>query len=120
MADKNDSGKGLDIESVHNLILRYVDVLKKNKINPTEVYIYGSYAKGTANEWSDIDVAVVIDKFTKKNLDSYDFDILLTRMRRGISLDIEPHSFLQKDFNESYPPALEILKTGIKVRINRI
>ncbi|MHB1665269.1 MAG: nucleotidyltransferase domain-containing protein [bacterium] len=116
MVKKDDSGKGLDVEAVYNLILRYVDVLKKNKINPAEVYIYGSYAKGTANEWSDIDVAIVMDKFAK-NLDSYDFDIFLTRMRRSVSLDIEPHSFLQRDFNETYPPALEILKTGIKVPI---
>jgi predicted nucleotidyltransferase len=114
MVKKDDSRKGLDIEAVYNLILRYIDVLKRNKINPAEVYIYGSYAKGTADEWSDIDVAVVFDKFAK-NLDSYDLDIYLTRMRRGVSLDIEPHSFLQKDFNETYPPALEILKTGIKV-----
>ena len=116
MVKKDNRGKGLDIETVYNLIFRYIDVLKKNKINPIEVYIYGSYAKGTANEWSDIDVAVVVDKFAK-NLDGYDFDIFLTRMRRSVSLNIEPHSFLQKDLNETYPPALEILKTGIKVPI---
>ncbi len=116
MAKKEDNGKELDIQTVYGLILKYIDVLKKNKINPAEVYIYGSYAKGTANKWSDIDIAVVMKKFTA-GLDNYDFDILLTRLRRNISLDIEPHSFLQKDFNETYPPALEILKTGKKIEI---
>ena len=116
MAKKEDNGKELDIQTVYGLILKYIDVLKKNKINPAEVYIYGSYAKGTANKWSDIDIAVVMKKFTA-GLDNYDFDILLTRLRRNISLDIEPHSLLQKDFDETYPPALEILKTGKKIEI---
>ena len=116
MAKKEDNGKELDIQTVYGLILKYIDVLKKNKINPTEVYIYGSYAKGTANKWSDIDIAVVMKKFTA-GLDNYDFDILLTRLRRNMSIDIEPHSFLQKDFNETYPPALEILRTGKKIEI---
>ena len=116
MVKKEYDGKGLDIQTVYNLILKYIDVLKKNKINPAEIYIYGSYAKGTADKWSDIDIAVVMEKFIA-GLDNYDFDILLTRLRRNISIDIEPHSFLQKDFNETYPPALEILRTGKKIEI---
>lgn len=116
MVKKEYDGKGLDIQTVYNLILKYIDVLKKNKINPAEIYIYGSYAKGTADKWSDIDIAVVMEKFIA-GLDNYDFDILLTRLRRNMSIDIEPHSFLQKDFNETYPPALEILRTGKKIEI---
>ena len=116
MVKKEYDGKGLDIQTVYNLILKYIDVLKKNKINPAEIYIYGSYAKGTADKWSDIDIAVVMEKFIA-GLDNYDFDILLTRLRRNMSIDIEPHSFLQKDFNETYPPALEILRTGKKIDI---
>ncbi|MGC8554068.1 MAG: nucleotidyltransferase domain-containing protein [Candidatus Acidulodesulfobacterium sp.] len=115
MAKKEDNRKVLDILSVNNLIIKYIEILKKNKINPVEVYLYGSYAKGTANKWSDIDIAIVVKKFIA-GLDNYDFDILLTRLRRNISLDIEPHSFLEKDFNETYPPALEILKTGKKIK----
>lgn len=39
MAKKEDNGKGLDIQTVYNLVLKYIEVLKKNKINPVEVYI---------------------------------------------------------------------------------
>ncbi len=34
MVKKDNSGKGLDIETVYNLIFRYIDVLKKIKLIP--------------------------------------------------------------------------------------
>ncbi|MBI5325447.1 MAG: nucleotidyltransferase domain-containing protein [Ignavibacteriae bacterium] len=33
-------------------------------ISPEEIILYGSYAKGTANENSDIDIAVILNDFS--------------------------------------------------------
>jgi predicted nucleotidyltransferase len=76
------------------------------------VYLFGSYAKGSADEWSDIDLALVTDYFMG---DSFDFRFTLTKLARSIDPDIEPHPYLTSEFNESNPIASEILKTGVRV-----
>jgi predicted nucleotidyltransferase len=51
------------------------------------VILYGSQAKGTATESSDIDIAVVVDRIEGDFLDA---EIALFRARRGIDDRIEP------------------------------
>ncbi|MCI8291392.1 MAG: nucleotidyltransferase domain-containing protein [Clostridia bacterium] len=76
-----------------------------------EVYLFGSYAKGTSHEDSDIDVAVII------NSDSNVFDLMveLMMLTQNIDLRIEPHPIKVKDFKEGNPFVQEIIDTGIKV-----
>lgn len=50
---------------IKTLILQYVHELKKIKIRPKEVLLYGSYAKGNAHKYSDIDLVVISDDFKK-------------------------------------------------------
>ncbi len=75
------------------------------------VYIFGSYAKGTNHEYSDIDVAVII------NSDSNTFDLMVELMllTQDIDLRIEPHPIKVMDFKEGNPFVQEIINTGIKV-----
>jgi len=74
-------------------------------------YLFGSFA--TENSHVDSDIAIVLDQnqFTFKN------EMELVRLRRNIDLRIEPHAFLNKDFNESNPLAHEILKHGILISL---
>ncbi|MEK6795942.1 MAG: nucleotidyltransferase domain-containing protein [Spirochaetota bacterium] len=51
------------------------------------IILYGSYARGTQNRYSDIDVAVVCDKL---NGDILDISFQLYKLRRPIDTDIEP------------------------------
>jgi predicted nucleotidyltransferase len=75
-------------------------------------YLFGSYAKGNARDYSDVDLAVVSDKFEgsrffdKKKLNKY---ILKT------STDLEIHPFNTMDFTEDNPFAKEIIQTGLKI-----
>lgn len=47
-------------------------VKQSNKFIPSdEIYLFGSYAKGTERPDSDIDVAVIIEKSIDDYLDSY-------------------------------------------------
>ena len=51
----------MDKEQALSIVRDYKKEVAKI-LNPSRVYMYGSYSKGTATENSDIDVAVVIPK----------------------------------------------------------
>ena len=104
--------KKKDRETIYRLINQYIDALKQRNINVAGSFLFGSYAKGNPSEWSDIDVAILTDKFIG---DSFDFRFLLMKIARDIDADIEPHPFLVDEFNEDNPAAAEILRTGEKV-----
>jgi predicted nucleotidyltransferase len=106
MAEKKD--KKLIFKSIQ----KYVNELRKRNINIVAAYLFGSYAKGEATEWSDIDVALLTKKFIG---DSFDFKFLLMKIARDIDIDIEPHPYLVDEFNEDNPFAIEVIRTGEKV-----
>lgn len=74
---------------------------------------FGSYAHGTANQWSDIDVALVADHF----VDAAFIDIRpFGRLRWNYAI-IEPHPFSTRRFANALgdPFIEEIKRTGIVV-----
>ena len=75
-------------------------------------YLYGSQAKGTATEWSDIDVAVISPDFAADLLKER---LLLMRLAAQIDLRIEPHPFRSEDFRPASPLVSEIQRTGVRV-----
>lgn len=76
-------------------------------------YLFGSYAKGTEKEDSDIDIAIVVENM----VDFFETQMLLMRLRRKIDLRIEPHPISEHDFNNNNPFAYEIQKTGIELMV---
>ena len=76
------------------------------------IILFGSYAKGTESEDSDIDIAIVSADFD----DIYDCMAILMGMTWDIDARIEPHPIKKKDFDEvSDYFVKEIIDTGIKV-----
>ena len=76
------------------------------------IILFGSYAKGTENEDSDIDIAVISDDFD----DIYDCMAILMGMTWDIDARIEPHPISKEDYEKvSNPFIKEIVDTGIKV-----
>lgn len=67
-------------------VKRFSESVRKT-FDPEMIILYGSYAKGTQTESSDIDVAVVVDRVEGDFLDQ---ETLLYRMRRDIDDRIEP------------------------------
>lgn len=97
---------------VKEKLLHFVDELKKYDIKIQKAFLYGSYAKGNQNEWSDIDVALVSEDFTGIRL----FD--KERMIKAISavdFGISPLPYRPEDFDESDLFVKEILETGIRI-----
>ena len=98
-------------QDILDSINKFVEQIKK-KYNVVAIIVFGSYAKGTENEDSDIDVAVISDDFE----DIYDSMAVLMGMTWDIDARIEPHPIKKKDFDEvSDYFVKEIKDTGIKV-----
>jgi predicted nucleotidyltransferase len=93
-------------EEAIGIALRYTERIK-GFFNLKKVILFGSYARNTNKEFSDIDVAVVVDK-----IDSLlNSEFLLHKLVRDVDLRIEPILF-----EEDYDPSgflEEINRTGI-------
>lgn len=53
---------------VLNILKRFREALESRKIHVEKIILFGSWAKGTAGEFSDIDVVVVSKDFNGKDL----------------------------------------------------
>ena len=91
----------------------YIDSISA-KYKVSQAILFGSYAKGTNHNDSDIDIAIVVNNV----VDIIDTQIDLMKLRRKIDLRIEPHPFMISDFNQSNPVVNEILKYGIIINCN--
>lgn len=101
----------MDKRAAIKLVQKYISSLS-NKYEIETAYLYGSYAKGTNQSDSDIDLAIVISSIT----DIIDVQIDLMQMRTDDDLIIEPHPFRKEDFNFNNPIAAEILSSGIEIK----
>lgn len=98
-------------KEILNSINEYIKEIKKH-YNVTAIILFGSYAKGTENEYSDIDIAVILEDFE----DIYDCMANLMGMTWDIDARIEPHPIKKKDFDEESDYFIkEVINTGIKV-----
>ena len=48
---------------IARLLKKYIEKLEENRIPIRQAVLFGSYAAGGSNEWSDIDIALVSDVF---------------------------------------------------------
>ena len=74
------------------------------------VYLYGSYAKGTANKDSDIDVALVVNHFEG---DFFDIIPPIWLLRENVDFRIEPKVVARDTDYAGFID--EIQKTGILI-----
>lgn len=97
----------MDKKEVIEKVKRYTEAVKK--IFPVRmVILFGSYAKNSAREHSDIDVAVIVDHNEKDYLESR---MELFKLRRDIDCKIEP-VLIERDEKDLSGFFEEISKTG--------
>ena len=106
MADQTDK------KIVYQKIQQYIRLLEENQIRIWRLYLYGSYAKNVFNEESDIDLAVFLEK---EDLDGFEEDPQLMKLRRKVDIRIEPHPFARSDFDETNPYNKEIIESGERI-----
>ena len=99
------------IETVRN----YVRRIEANGVQLRAVILYGSFAKGTQHECSDIDVALVADEFTGFYFDDAKFIPYMGFKQPYPYSLIEAKTYSTEYFNEGDPFIEEINKTGIKI-----
>jgi len=104
MLTQNDA-----IEIVRN----YAHDIESLGVNLRSVFLYGSFAKGTQHEWSDIDVALVADEFTGFTFN--DSDLFPYVGIKKPYIRIETKTYQTDYFQESDPFIEEIIQTGIKI-----
>lgn len=97
---------------IQRLINQYLASLKEHGFQIQDAILFGSYAKGQANQWSDIDLALVSPafegtRFTDKNK--------IRKITIAISSDLEVLPFSPEGFTPNDPLVKEILDTGIRV-----
>lgn len=77
-------------------VKQYGDLLKQH-IQFDKIYLFGSFAKATNRNDSDIDVAIIVDKLEG---DFFSIHPLLWRLRRQIDDRIEP-IIIEKDYDDA-------------------
>ena len=103
----------VDFETVKRLVENYASDVR-NVFPVDRVVLFGSHAKGTATEQSDIDVCFFLDSFGDKRR----VDILielLGLMHKYKKVHFEPIVFLTDEIQNDNPFVKEILRTGIEV-----
>jgi predicted nucleotidyltransferase len=92
------------------LIKKYYQLLVQKGIKVEKIVLFGSYAKGSAKAWSDLDLCVVSKNFGK---DPHDELVMLMKLTSDIDDMIEPHPYHPNDLKDKWDPlAAEIRKHG--------
>ena len=90
------------------LVRRYKEVIAKRFTTEPRVYLFGSYSKGYANPWSDIDVAVIVPALN--DIDWLELSADLWHDVDKVSLLIEPVLMSEVEDTMLYR---DVLRTGI-------
>ena len=104
-----DNQKTLTQEEALALVREYKRVISPRFNGQMKVYMYGSYSKGYANPWSDIDVAIIVPTIEGGWL-NVSTDISLDAIK--LNTLIEP--VLMQE-NEPSPLYRDVMRTGIAV-----
>lgn len=104
--------KSINNIAIMDIIQKYIEKISQH-YKVEAIILFGSYAKGTEHEDSDIDIAIITDDI--KN-DIFDEELNLMRLRRKIDTRIEPHIIRIQDYKKASTPLVqEIIDTGVKV-----
>lgn len=92
----------------------FIDDLKNSGIKLRMAYLYGSFARNSYHEDSDIDLALIADEFTGVGfVDVSMFTGVLKNYSR-----IQPKTFSTEYFHKGDPFVDEIIKSGIEIPVN--
>ena len=104
-----DTPKVLTQDEALDIVREYKHAIALLFDGKVKVYLYGSYSKGNANPWSDIDVAVIIPTLEG---DWLKLSIALNRNVRKVNLRIEPVLMIENQWSPLYE---DVMLTGIAV-----
>ena len=90
----------------------FLDKLRQTGFTISGAYIFGSFAKGQVDKWSDIDVAIVSPQIGD---DRFEELVRLTELAVSIDSRLEPLPFNPDSFNAEYPFVRQIINEGLTI-----
>ncbi len=93
-------------------IAAFLERLKAAGMQIAGAYLFGSHLTGKADEWSDIDLAVISPQIGP---DRFEKRVRLTKIAFAVDDRIEPLPFNPDSFTPDDPLVREILRTGLRV-----
>jgi len=100
-------------QEIKKIVLRFVEEIQALGIEVSQVILFGSYAKGRPQDYSDIDLAVVSPGFTK--LDIFERQELLSRAHFNVKEPLEPIGLTPKQVRGKQCFARAIVESGVTV-----
>ncbi|MEA3546784.1 MAG: nucleotidyltransferase domain-containing protein [Thermodesulfobacteriota bacterium] len=97
---------------VMNNVRLFLDKLRNAGILISKAYIFGSYASGKADKWSDIDIAIISPQIGN---DRFEERVRLTEVAISVDDRIEPLPFNQETFSDDDPFVRKIINEGLVV-----
>ena len=108
MAEVRVETRGEVIKKVRRLL----ELLSSEGLDIATVYLYGSYAAGTAHEDSDIDVAIVSADLSGDRLEDW---CRLRKLASQIDVRMEVIGFRPERFRDEDPLVWEIKTRGMRL-----
>jgi len=103
----------LDRDAVIETVRNYARDIETHGVHLRAVILYGSFAKGTQHEWSDIDVALVADEFTGFYFDDSNLFPYVGIKKPYIRIEAKTYS---TDYFKEGDPFIDVIKKeGIKI-----
>ena len=99
-------------QKIEKSVKSYIAQLENIGIHVQQAIIFGSYASGKFDEWSDIDLAIVSNDFAGNRFEDRN---KIRKITLQVNSDISPMPFRPEDFNDSDYFVKEILETGIRI-----
>jgi predicted nucleotidyltransferase len=96
-------------DTVLKNVTAFLERLNAEGIRVAAAYLFGSQLTGKADEWSDIDVAIVSPQIGN---DRFEERVRLTGIAFSVDERIEPLPFNSETFTPADPLVRQILNTG--------
>ena len=104
----------IDYEAVKQIIDQYIsDVRAEMSID--KVYLYGSYANGTAQWDSDVDLCFFSGSFAAREIMQIIGRLFELKRRYNKYICLEPNAFPLSELDNDNPFIKEILKNGAEI-----
>ena len=104
----------VDYEAVKQIIDQYVSEVRA-VLPIAKVYLYGSYANGTAQWDSDVDLCFFSDQFAAQDIMQILGQLFELKRQYNKYVCLEPNAFPLSELDNDNPFVKEILRNGTEI-----
>ncbi len=110
----------LEREELNNINPKIVTILREftrlcnDTLNPKEIYVFGSIVKNSYKKYSDIDIAIVVEKELEIK-ERIKIEKICEKLEKRFGREIQSHLFTEKEFKHPEGLIEQIYRDGIKL-----